>query len=120
MTLSCPVCLQYSFGLRQQLYTLLNGRPDQCKCADPGHLKQTDHHCPPGGDPDGCLLVGGHSRDYIGDLQRSVFCVVLPGNGWGHIEEPVIHGCSARAVSQLEPSRSRLPTACCEGSVRCV
>ena len=46
-----------------------------------------------GKDPDGCLLVGGHSRDYIIDLQRSVFCVVLPGNGWGHIEEPVIHGC---------------------------
>ena len=34
---------------------------------------------------DGCLLVGGHSRDYIADLQRSVFCAVLPGNGWGHI-----------------------------------
>ena len=31
----------YSFGLRQQLYTLLNGRSDQCKCADPGHLKNT-------------------------------------------------------------------------------
>ena len=26
-------------------------------------------------------------------LQRSTFCAVLPGNGWGHIEEPVIQGC---------------------------
>ena len=34
-----------------------------------------------GEDVDGCLLVGGHSRDYIADLQRSVFCGVLPGNG---------------------------------------
>lgn len=85
----------YSFGLRQQLYTLLNGRSDQCKCADPGHLKNTHSSamCAAGGDMDGCLLVGGHSRDYIADLQRSVFCAVLPGNGWGHIEEPAIHGC---------------------------
>ena len=82
---------RYSFGLRQQLYTLLNGHPDQCKCADPGHLKkvQAANTCPPEGDKDGCLLVGGHSRNYIEDLQKSVFCVVLPGNGWGHIEEPV-------------------------------
>ena len=80
---SSPACSQYSFGLRQQLYTLLNGRPDQCRCADPGHLKQTQtgKDCPTGGDIDGCLLVGGHSRNYIADLQRSVFCVVLPGNG---------------------------------------
>jgi len=85
----------YAFGLRQQLYLLINGHPDQCQCADPGHLRKTQaaNSCPPGGDKDGCLLVGGHSRDYIADLQRSVFCVVLPGNGWGHIEEPVIHGC---------------------------
>jgi hypothetical protein len=83
----------YSFGLRQQLYSYVNGHPDQCKCADPGHMKNFKNACPPGGDKDGCLLVGGHSRDYIADLQRSIFCVVLPGNGWGHIEEPVIHGC---------------------------
>ena len=94
----------YSFGLRQQLYTLLNGRPDQCRCADPGHLRQTkaSADCKPGEkDRDGCLLVGGHSRNYIEDLQRSVFCVVLPGNGWGHIEEPAIHGCIPVIVTMM-------------------
>jgi hypothetical protein len=87
---------QYSMGLRQQLYTLLANRPDRCVCADPGmsgrDVLGARSACN-GTDVDGCLLVGGHSRDYIADLQRSVFCGVLPGNGWGHIEEPVIHGC---------------------------
>ena len=76
---------------------LLKDRPDRCMCADPGQSGRDTlgdrAACKTGVDPDGCLLVGGHSRDYIADLQRSVFCPVLPGNGWGHIEEPVIHGC---------------------------
>jgi hypothetical protein len=85
----------YSLGLRQQLYRLLENRPDRCVCADPGQSGRDtlkgQRECQ-GEDADGCLLVGGHSRDYIDELQRSVFCGVLPGNGWGHIEEPVIHG----------------------------
>ena len=88
---------QYSLGLRQQLYTLLSTRDDRCVCADPGQSGRdtlgSKSLCKSGQDADGCLLVGGHSRDYISDLQKSVFCGVLPGNGWGHIEEPVIHGC---------------------------
>ena len=87
---------QYSMGLRQQLYTLLEHHPDRCVCADPGRSGQNilgDKNKCKGEDVDGCLLVGGHSRDYIADLQRSVFCGMLPGNGWGHIEEPVINGC---------------------------
>ena len=55
---------------------------------------------------DGCLMIGGHSRDYIADLQRSVFCGVLPGNGWGHIEEPVIHGCIP-VIAEIRSPRSR-------------
>ena len=43
--------------------------------------------------PDGCVLIGGHTRNFINVLQRSVFCAVVPGNGWAHIEEPVIQGC---------------------------
>ena len=86
----------YSLGLRQQLYTALSTRDDRCVCADPGQSGRDtlgSRSLCKGADKDGCLLVGGHSRDYIADLQRSVFCGVLPGNGWGHIEEPVIHGC---------------------------
>ena len=87
---------QYSLGLRQQLYMALSTRDDRCVCADPGQSGRdtlgSKSLCKVP-DRDGCLLVGGHSRDYIADLQRSIFCGVLPGNGWGHIEEPVIHGC---------------------------
>ena len=43
--------------------------------------------------PPGCTLIGGHTRNFIQVLQHSTFCAVLPGNGWGHIEEPAIHGC---------------------------
>ena len=89
----------YSLGLRQQLYRLLEKHPLRCVCADPGRsgnqiLGSVDACAAGGGkDVDGCLLVGGHSKDYIYDLQRSVFCGMLPGNGWGHIEEPIISGC---------------------------
>ena len=41
----------------------------------------------------GCILVGGHSAKYGEEQQRSLFCGVVMGNGWGHIEEPIINGC---------------------------
>ncbi len=84
----------FSFGLRQQLFAAFHRHPDLCasvRAQDPAHTAEAgaDYRA----DAPGCLLVGGHTRDYIDELQRSVFCAVLPGNGWGHIEEPVIHGC---------------------------
>ena len=36
------------------------------------------------------VFVSGHTRKFIEELQRAVFCAVLPGNGWGHIEEPIL------------------------------
>ena len=67
----------YSLGLRQELHLRLIASPDSC-----------DNLPVPG-----CVLVGHRSPSYVSDLQRSTFCGVMPGNGWGHIEEPLIHGC---------------------------
>ena len=85
----------FSFGLRQQLWALHAGRNDSCmpaRCAKHNagcklDFDKMDKMAP------GCTLVGGHTRNFIQVLQRSSFCAVLPGNGWGHIEEPAIHGC---------------------------
>ena len=70
-------------GLRQQLYTLLASRDDRCVCADPGRSGRDVLHAGRacrGADAAGCLLVGGHSRDYIDELQQSTFCGVLPAH----------------------------------------
>ena len=68
----------FSMGMRQQLFALFSNRDDACEKVN---------------NADGCTLIGGHSRSFIDDIQRSTFCGVLMGNGWAHIEEPVIHGC---------------------------
>jgi len=67
----------YSLGLRQQLHHLFANHRDNC-----AHGAKV-----------GCIRVGGHTKDFIDELQRAIFCGIMPGNGWGHIEEPVIQGC---------------------------
>ena len=27
------------------------------------------------------------------ELRNATFCAVFPGNGWGHLEAPIIMGC---------------------------
>ena len=82
----------FSFGLRQQLWALHSGSNASCI---PPRCAKHNAHCELNFDvmTPGCVLIGGHTRNFIQVLQRSTFCAVLPGNGWGHIEEPVIQGC---------------------------
>lgn len=80
--------------LQPQVWAAHSKRSDSCipaRCQEHNagcdletELRSARHHC---------VLVGGHTRNFIRVLQRSVFCAVLPGNGWAHIEEPVIQGC---------------------------
>ena len=60
----------YSFGIRQQAFALLSGR-----------------------EAEGLLVAEGHSATYIDEVRNSTFCLVMPGNGWGHVEVPVMLGC---------------------------
>jgi len=85
---------RFSMGLRQQVWAAHSDRRDSCiprrcqqhnaACDLEEELRHAAHHC---------VLVGGHTRNFIRVLQRSVFCAVVPGNGWAHIEEPVVQGC---------------------------
>ena len=60
----------YSFGIRQQALALFGGRTAE-----------------------GLLVDERHSGQFISEMLNSTFCAVLPGNGWGHIEAPVMMGC---------------------------
>ena len=60
----------YSFGIRQQLHTLFRDR-----------------------EAEGIVVSDKHSAHYLEEMLRSVFCGVFPGNGWGHIETPILLGC---------------------------
>ena len=60
----------YSFGIRQQAHRLFRGR-----------------------EAEGILVSDQHSRHYMQELRNATFCAVFPGNGWGHLEAPIIMGC---------------------------
>ena len=61
---------RYSLGIRQQAVALFGGR-----------------------EAEGLLVAAGHSREYEREILSSTFCGVFPGNGWGHIELPILLGC---------------------------
>jgi len=85
---------RFSMGLRQQLWTAHSNRNDSCipsRCAK--HNAGCDLEAILPTAPSQCVLIGGHTRNFIKVLQRSIFCAVVPGNGWAHIEEPAIMGC---------------------------
>ena len=46
-----------------------------------------------GREAEGIVVSDKHSSGYLDEMLRSVFCGVFPGNGWGHIETPVLLGC---------------------------
>lgn len=66
----------YSFGIRQQLCTLFSDQEGSTKWQDQG-----------------VVVSGVHSRHYLDEMLSSKFCGVFPGNGWGHIETPILLGC---------------------------
>ena len=47
-----------------------------------------------GREDEGLLVSDKHSSTYIDEMLRATFCGVFPGNGWGHIETPIL--CAAR------------------------
>ena len=61
---------KYSRGVRQQAHRLFANR-----------------------EKDGILVVEQHSGKYFEEMRASTFCAVFAGNGWGHIEAPVMAGC---------------------------
>ena len=61
---------KYSLGIRQQAVALLGGRAHE-----------------------GIVVEAGHSNAYHREVLASKFCGVFPGNGWGHIELPILLGC---------------------------
>ena len=61
---------KYSFGIRQQLVALFHGR-----------------------EAEGIVVSDKHSSRYLDEMLDSKFCGVFPGNGWGHIEAPILLGC---------------------------
>ena len=66
----------YSFGIRQQLCTLFEDQPGSSRWRSQG-----------------IVVSGKHSRAYLDEMMSSIFCGVFPGNGWGHIETPILLGC---------------------------
>lgn len=42
-----------------------------------------------------------HSTTYLEEMRSARFCGVFPGNGWGHIEAPLMLGCIPVVVSEL-------------------
>ena len=62
----------YSFGIRQQLVTLFK------------HKRYEQQ---------GVLVSDGHSPSYLQEMLDAKFCGVFPGNGWGHVETPILLGC---------------------------
>jgi hypothetical protein len=61
---------QYSMGIRHQLVTLFRGM-----------------------EREGVVVSHEHSPGFLAEMRRSTFCGVCPGNGWGHLETPVLLGC---------------------------
>ena len=67
---------RYSFGIRQQLCMLFEDQPGSSRWRSQG-----------------IVVSGKHSRAYLDEMMSSIFCGVFPGNGWGHIETPILLGC---------------------------
>lgn len=61
---------KYSMGIRQQVFELFKGR-----------------------EREGITVSDKHSPHYLDEVAQSTFCGVFPGNGWGHIETPILLGC---------------------------
>lgn len=61
---------KYSLGIRQQVVALFKDL-----------------------DKEGIVVSAKHSTTYLEEILRSKFCGVFPGNGWGHIETPILLGC---------------------------
>ncbi len=60
----------YSMGIRQQVLALFGGRESE-----------------------GIIVSDRHSPSFLEEILNSTFCGVFPGNGWGHVETPIMHGC---------------------------
>ena len=65
-----PRLPRYSFGIRHQGLALFGGE-----------------------EAEGVVVSSEHSRTFLEEIQSATFCGVFPGNGWGHIETPILHGC---------------------------
>ena len=63
---------RYSLGIRQQLCSLFQGARWEAQ---------------------GVVVSDKHSGHYLDEMLNSRFCGVFPGNGWGHIETPILLGC---------------------------
>ncbi|KAI3935162.1 hypothetical protein MKW92_005632 [Papaver armeniacum] len=72
---------RYSMGIRQKLAEEFGSTPDT-----KGKLGR--QHA------DDVIVTPARSDHYYKDLSSSVFCGVLPGDGWsGRMEDGVLHGC---------------------------
>ena len=63
---------KYSLGIRQQVCSLYQG---------------------PKWESQGVVVSDKHSGKYLEEMMSATFCGVFPGNGWGHIETPILLGC---------------------------
>lgn len=89
-----PEFPKYSMGIRHQV-----SRRTLPQCAGPLGLSSLGLQVISlwGDKPEwrakGVLVSAGHSRSYFDEIKSSVFCGVFPGNGWGHLELPILLGC---------------------------
>jgi hypothetical protein len=73
-------------GIRQQAVALFKGR-----------------------EAEGIVVSDKHSPHYLKEMLNATFCPVFPGNGWGHIESPLMLGCIPVVVQvRLEITSPRL------------
>ncbi|KAK9123480.1 hypothetical protein Sjap_013082 [Stephania japonica] len=71
----------YSMGIRQKLAKEFGSIPDM-----EGKLGRQHS--------DDVIVTPLRSNDYYEELARSIFCGVLPGDGWsGRMEDSIFHGC---------------------------
>jgi len=76
----------YSFGIRQQLLGLYGCKTGK-EIANPKDLVGV-----PWCGPD-VVVSDRHTTNYLDEMANATFCGVFPGNGWGHIESPLLLGC---------------------------
>lgn len=71
----------YSMGIRQKLAKEYGSSPDKKGNFGKQHTEDV-------------IVTPLRSDNYYEDLARSVFCGVLPGDGWsGRMEDSILHGC---------------------------
>mmetsp|Transcript_13969 Transcript_13969/g.45781 ORF Transcript_13969/g.45781 Transcript_13969/m.45781 type:complete len:469 (-) Transcript_13969:196-1602(-) len=76
---------RYSMGIRQQLLAM-----HECKTGSESASRKEMEGVRSCGD---VIVSDRHSPLFLDEMRSSTFCGVFPGNGWGHIETPLLLGC---------------------------